>query len=117
MVEASLTGAPIETGKGSKKGGKAVANGSSASGGLSKNGTLLKDFRLEYAKSGASKCGACEEKIKKVIIFSQGSDSSKTLSRNFVKKCMIEFAQFPHCKQFAFNFLIFRPLKVYHYFF
>ena len=25
----------------------------------------MKDFRTELAKSGASKCGACEEKIKK----------------------------------------------------
>ncbi len=29
---------------------------------------MLKDFRLEYAKSGASKCGVCEEKIAKVRI-------------------------------------------------
>ena len=65
MVEASLNGAPVASGKGGKKSGKAAANGS-ASGGLSKNGTLLKDFRLEYAKSGGSKCGVCEEKIKKV---------------------------------------------------
>ena len=67
MVEASLNGAPVPSGKGGKKGAKATANGS-ASGGLSKNGTLLKDFRLEYAKSGGSKCGVCEEKIKKVFI-------------------------------------------------
>ena len=32
----------------------------------SATGTNLSDFRLEYAKSGASKCGVCEEKIKKV---------------------------------------------------
>jgi hypothetical protein len=29
------------------------------------NGTDMKDFRTEYAKSGVSKCGACEEKIPK----------------------------------------------------
>ena len=28
--------------------------------------TLLKDFRTEYAKSGAAKCRVCEEKIAKV---------------------------------------------------
>lgn len=32
---------------------------------VSSRGTILKDFRLEYAKSGASKCGVCEEKIPK----------------------------------------------------
>ena len=68
MVEASLNGAPVPSGKGGKKGAKAAANGSASGGGLSKNGTLLKDFRLEYAKSGGSKCGVCEEKIKKVFI-------------------------------------------------
>ena len=30
------------------------------------DGTLLGDFRTEYAKSGAAKCRICEEKIKKV---------------------------------------------------
>ena len=30
------------------------------------DGTLLADFRTEYAKSGAAKCRKCEEKIKKV---------------------------------------------------
>ena len=29
--------------------------------------TLLKDFRTEYAKSGAAKCRICEEKIAKVL--------------------------------------------------
>ena len=29
--------------------------------------TLLKDFRTEYAKSGAAKCRVCEEKIAKVL--------------------------------------------------
>jgi hypothetical protein len=29
------------------------------------NGTFMKDFRTEYAKSGASGCGVCEEKIPK----------------------------------------------------
>ena len=33
---------------------------------MSTHGTLMKDFRLELAKSGASKCGVCEEKIAKV---------------------------------------------------
>jgi len=32
---------------------------------MSASGTNMKDFRLEYAKSGAAKCGVCEEKIKK----------------------------------------------------
>lgn len=34
------------------------------------DGTLLGDFRTEYAKSGAAKCRreGCEEKIKKVCI-------------------------------------------------
>ena len=32
----------------------------------SATGTNLSDFRLEYAKSGGSTCGVCEEKIKKV---------------------------------------------------
>ena len=27
--------------------------------------TVLEDFSIEYAKSGSSKCGICEEKIKK----------------------------------------------------
>jgi hypothetical protein len=49
-----------------------VLKGGVASGGkkqaknVSATGTNQSDFRLEYAKSGASKCGACEEKIKKV---------------------------------------------------
>ena len=34
----------------------------------STTGTNLSDFRLEYAKSGGSTCGVCEEKIKKVIL-------------------------------------------------
>eukprot|EP00093_Oithona_nana_P002253 02253.XXX_3165_3554_1 [CDS] Oithona nana genome sequencing. len=34
-------------------------------GGFSSNGTIMRDFRLEYAKSGGSKCGVCEEKIGK----------------------------------------------------
>jgi len=29
---------------------------------MSASGTNMKDFRLEYAKSGAAKCGVCEEK-------------------------------------------------------
>ena len=31
---------------------------------LSGHGTVMKDFPLEFAKSGASKCGVCKEKIK-----------------------------------------------------
>ena len=30
---------------------------------LSAHGTVMKDFRLELTKSGASKCGVCKEKI------------------------------------------------------
>lgn len=30
------------------------------------DGTMVKDFRTEYAKSGASTCKSCEEKIPKV---------------------------------------------------
>lgn len=61
MLENCLKGGtPASTGKGSKKGAKADTGG-----GLSAHGTIMKDFRLEYAKSGASKCGVCEEKIAK----------------------------------------------------
>ncbi len=64
MLENCLKGGPPTGGAGGKKGKK---NGSdkNGGGGISAHGTLLKDFRLEYAKSGASKCGVCEEKIKK----------------------------------------------------
>ena len=50
---------------------ESVLNGGLPSGGkkqakvASSTGTNLNDFRLEYAKSGASTCGICEEKIKK----------------------------------------------------
>lgn len=64
MLESALTGGAPAAAKGGKKGQKAAA---ASGGGLSAHGTLLKDFRLEYAKSGASKCGVCEEKIAKVI--------------------------------------------------
>jgi len=49
-----------------KKGKKGAASkgGAGAGGGLT-DGTLLKDFRTEYAKSGAAKCRTCEEKIGK----------------------------------------------------
>ena len=40
---------------------------------MSASGTNMKDFRLEYAKSGASKCGVCEEKIPKVNLLSATS--------------------------------------------
>jgi len=52
-------GAVVEGAKkgkaGSKKGGKGEVT----------DDTLLKDFRTEYAKSGAAKCRICEEKIAK----------------------------------------------------
>ena len=51
---------PSGGGGGGKKGGGA------GGGGISENGTLLKDFRVELAKSGAAKCRICEEKIAKV---------------------------------------------------
>ena len=67
MLNNALVGGPPISGKGGKKGGKADKNGvADAGGGLSAHGTIMKDFRLELAKSGASKCGVCEEKIKKV---------------------------------------------------
>merc|ERR1712098_575205 len=47
-------------GKKGKKGGK----GKGAAGQVV-DGTLLGDFRTEYAKSGAAKCRKCEEKIAK----------------------------------------------------
>ena len=33
------------------------------------DGTVIKDYRTEYAKSGASTCRSCEEKIPKVKEF------------------------------------------------
>ena len=47
------------SGKKGKKGGKGAA-------GQVVDGTLLGDFRTEYAKSGAAKCRKCGEKIAKV---------------------------------------------------
>ena len=44
--------------------GKGPAGGK-GSGGLSAAGTLQKDFRVELAKTGASKCRICEDKIAK----------------------------------------------------
>ena len=68
MLQNALVGGPPSSGKAGKKGGKADKNGvaNSSGGGLSAHGTIMKDFRLELAKSGASKCGVCDEKIKKV---------------------------------------------------
>ena len=67
MLNNALVGGPPISGKGGKKGGKADKNGvANSGGGLSAHGTIMKDFRLELAKSGASKCGVCDEKIKKV---------------------------------------------------
>ena len=59
IEEGPLAGA-APAGKKGKKGGK------TAGGGQMVDGTLLADFRTEYAKSGAAKCRKCEEKIKKV---------------------------------------------------
>ena len=56
LIESGGAGAVV-AGKG-KKGGQAAAAAVS-------NGTDMKDFRTEYAKSGGSKCGACEDKIPK----------------------------------------------------
>ena len=55
---------------GGKKGGKKGGKGAAA-GGQVVDGTLLGDFRTEYAKSGAAKCRreGCEEKIKKVCVY------------------------------------------------
>jgi len=51
--------APLPAGKGKSK--KKLDNGS----GGNVDGTIIKDFRTEYAKSGAAKCRTCEEKIAK----------------------------------------------------
>ena len=48
--------------------GGSVFGGKKQAKSVSATGTNQSDFRLEYAKSGASKCGVCEEKIKKVKI-------------------------------------------------
>ena len=67
MLNNALVGGPPISGKAGKKGGKTDKNGvANSGGGLSALGTIMKDFRLELAKSGASKCGVCDEKIKKV---------------------------------------------------
>ena len=60
IEEGPLAG-PAPGGKKGKKAGK-----SGVAGGQLVDGTLLGDFRTEYAKSGAAKCRKCEEKIKKV---------------------------------------------------
>ena len=62
IEEGPAAGAGDIAGK-KKKGGKGAAPG-----GQVVDGTLLGDFRTEYAKSGAAKCRkeGCEEKIKKV---------------------------------------------------
>ena len=51
---------PAKGGKGGKKGGKGKDRGELV------DGTMIGDYRTEYAKSGASTCKSCEEKIKKV---------------------------------------------------
>ena len=67
MVENALKGGlPSSVAKKGGKSKKGAKNGDSGSGGgISANGTIMSDFRLEYAKSGGSKCGTCEEKIGK----------------------------------------------------
>jgi len=50
-------------GSGEMGGGKKGKKGKS--GGEMVEGTLVQDFRTEYAKSGAAKCRSCEEKIAK----------------------------------------------------
>ena len=64
MLEIALKGGLPSSVAKKKKGAK---NGYSGieTGGFSANGTIMRDFRLEYAKSGGSKCGVCEEKIGK----------------------------------------------------
>ncbi len=47
---------------GKAKGGSKSSGGR---GGLSKNGTLMGDFRVEVAKAGGAGCRVCEVKIKK----------------------------------------------------
>ena len=63
LITNAAAGAPL-AGKGkSGKGGKAeVESGGAAS---LVNGTNIREFRTEYAKSGGSKCGICEDKIPK----------------------------------------------------
>ena len=51
-------------------------------------GTIIKDFRTEYAKSGAAKCRTCEEKIPKVCLFEPRSDEEK---HNFKQICNYYF--------------------------
>ena len=58
MDEAMAGGPPVK----GKKGKAGAAD--EGPGGLI-NGTFMKDFRTELAKSGASGCGVCEEKIPK----------------------------------------------------
>lgn len=50
--------APSSSGKGSKKGKKEAVNAG------------MRDFVAEYAKSGRATCRGCEDKIKKVGLFS-----------------------------------------------
>ena len=65
MLENALKGGlPSSVAKKGGKSKKGAKNGDSGSG-ISANGTIMSDFRLEYAKSGGSKCGVCEEKIGK----------------------------------------------------
>ena len=63
MISETLKGAPV-TGK--AKSGKGKKGGADADTGLGiVNGTNMRDFRTEYAKSGGSTCGPCETKIAK----------------------------------------------------
>jgi hypothetical protein len=61
MMTEAMSGPPV-SGKGKSGKGK---NGAEAGAGALINGTQMKEFRTEYAKSGASTCGVCEEKIPK----------------------------------------------------
>jgi hypothetical protein len=54
LMESSASG-PIVAGK----------KGKGSKGNTEMNGSAMGDFRTEYAKSGGSKCGVCEEKIGK----------------------------------------------------
>ena len=66
MITSAALGAPL-AGKGKSGKGKAAAADSGAADSLI-NGTLIREFRTEYAKSGGSVCGICEEKIPKAAV-------------------------------------------------
>ena len=73
------------SGKKGKKGGKGAA-------GQVVDGTLLGDFRTEYAKSGAAKCRKCGEKIAKVRSLCLGCYMSWNIYRarlEYVRRIMM----------------------------